>query len=190
MDTAVSLRSDLQQVIDEVDAADRAADGIAAPLSEAQFHWQPDGGRGWSVAQCLDHLATTNVFYGAAIEKAVEGARQRGLGGGGAISPTFVGARFLASLEPPVRLRARAPASVKPQSTGTRDDILAAYHASHKRFRALVRNCEAIDLNRATFPNPFFPVFKMRVGTGLRAIPAHDRRHLWQAEQVIARMSR
>lgn len=182
------MRADLQQVLDDVEAADRAAGEIAAPLGDEQFHWQPDGGRGWSVAQCLDHLATTNVFYGAAIEKAVEGARQRGLRGGGPIAPTFIGARFLASLEPPVRLRARAPASVKPRSSGTRDDILGAYHASHERFRALVRSCEAIDVNRVKFPNPFFPLFKIRVGTGLRVIPAHDRRHLWQAEQVINRM--
>lgn len=186
----MSLRSDLQQVFDDVEAADRVAGEIAAPLSDEQFHWQPDGGRGWSVAQCLDHLATTNAFYGAAIEKAVEDARQRGLRGGGPISPTFVGARFIASLEPPVRLRARAPASVKPQSTGTRDDILAAYYASHERFRALVRSCDAIDVNRAKFPNPFFPVVKMRVGTGLRAIPAHDRRHLWQAREVVAKLQR
>jgi hypothetical protein len=186
----VSLRSDLQQVIDEVDAAGRSADEIVAPLGDTEFHWQPDEGRAWSVAQCIDHLATINVFYGAAIERAVEDARQRGVLGGGPIAPTFFGTRFLSSLEPPVKLRARAPASVTPRSAGTRHDIMAAYHASHDRFRELVRGCADIDVNRARFQNPFFPIFKVRVGTGLRVIPAHDRRHLWQARQVVAKMSR
>ncbi|MBA3885342.1 MAG: DinB family protein [Acidobacteria bacterium] len=184
----MTLRSDLQQVIDEVDAADRAADEIVAPLGETKFHRQPDEGRAWSIAQCIDHLATINVFYGAAIERAVEHARQRGVRGGGPIAPTFFGARFLSSLEPPVKLRSRAPASVTPRSAGTRDDIRAAYHASHDRFRELVRSCADVDVNRARFQNPFFPIFKVRVGTGLRVIPAHDRRHLWQARQVVAKM--
>jgi hypothetical protein len=128
------------------------------------------------------------VLYGAAIEKAVERARQRALRGGGPIAPTFFGVRFVASLEPPVKRRFRAPRAVEPRSTGSRADILAAYHASHDRFRALVRSCEEIDVNRAKFANPFFPIIKVRVGTGLRVIPAHDRRHLWQAGQVIASM--
>lgn len=182
------MRSDLQGVIDEIDTADRAAEDLVAPLSDEQFHWQPAPGRSWSVAQCLDHLATIDVYYGAAIERAVEHARERGLRGGGAISPTFFGERFIRSLEPPVKLRSRAPASVQPRSSGSREDILTAYLAAHDRFRALVRSCEGIDVNRAKFPNPFFPMFRIRVGTGLRVIPAHDRRHLWQAGQVIARM--
>ncbi|MEX2663206.1 MAG: hypothetical protein WD227_14850 [Vicinamibacterales bacterium] len=40
-------------------------------------------------------------------------------------------------------------------------------------------------MNRATFQNPFIPVIRMRVSTGLHVVAAHDRRHLWQAEQVV-----
>jgi hypothetical protein len=183
------MRPDLLQVLEEVDALDRAAETLVAPLSDEQFHWRPDQGRAWGVAECFDHLATINVLYGGAIGQAVEEARRRGLVGGGPIAPTFLGERFIRSLEPPVKLRARAPASVKPRGVGSRAEILAAYHASHDRFRDLVRRCGEIDVNRAKFPNPFFPLFNVRVGTGLRVITAHDRRHLWQAEQVVKRMT-
>jgi hypothetical protein len=142
------------------------------------------GGRGAS-----RNVATTNVLYGGAIERAVDEARRRGLVGGGPIAPTFFGGRFIRSMEPPVKMRTRAPKSVKPRAGGNRHEIMAAYRASHDRFRALVRSCESVDVNRATFPNPFFPLLKVRVGTGLRVIPAHDRRHLWQAEQVVQRMA-
>lgn len=184
------MRSDLQQVLDEVDALDRTAEALVLPLSDEQFHWQPDEGRSWGVAECFNHLATINVFYSAAIERAVDDALARELVGGGPIAPTFFGERFIRSMEPPVKLRSRAPASVRPRPGGNRHDILAAYRTSHDRFRALVRRCEKIDVNRTTFPNPFFPLFRVRVGTGLRVIPAHDRRHLWQAQQVVRKMTK
>jgi hypothetical protein len=179
------MRADLQRILDEVDALDREAEALVAPLSDEQFHWRPDEGRAWGVAECLDHLATTNVFYGAAVEKAVDEARRRGLVGGGPIAPTFFGERFIRSMEPPVKLRSRAPASVTPKSGGSRDAILAAYYGSHERLRDLVRRCEEIDVNRAKFPNPFLALLKVRVGTGLRVITAHDRRHLWQARETL-----
>jgi hypothetical protein len=182
------VRADLQRILDEIDALDREVAALVAPLSDEQFHWRPGEGRAWGVAECLDHLATTNVFYGAAVEKAVDDARQRGLVGGDPIASTFFGERFIRSLEPPVKLRARAPKSVRPKAGGTRDAILAAYYASHERVRDLVRRCEAIDVNRATFPNPFFPLLKVRVGTGLRVITAHDRRHAWQAAEAVKKL--
>ena len=62
-----TLPADLQEILGAVDRADDAADALAASLSEEQFHWQPDEGRAWSVAQCLEHLATSNLVYGDAI---------------------------------------------------------------------------------------------------------------------------
>jgi hypothetical protein len=34
------------------------------------------------------------------------------------------------------------------------------------------------------FQNPFVPLLRFTIGTGLLVINAHDRRHLWQAERV------
>jgi hypothetical protein len=181
------MRADLQRILDEIDALDLEAEAIVAPLTDEQFFFRPDEGRAWGVAECLDHLATTNVLYGSAIEKAVDEARQRGLTGGGPIAPTFFGERFIRNMEPPVKLRTRAPASVRPRAAGSRQEVLAAYLASHDRLRDLVRRCEGVDVNRVKFPNPFFALLKVRVGTGLRVITAHDRRHLWQATEAVKR---
>jgi hypothetical protein len=178
------MRSDLQRIIDEIDAADRAAESLATRLTEAQFHWQPDEGRAWSVGQCLEHLAVVNVLYGGAVQQAIDRAKSRGWTGGEPIAPTWLGRKFIASQEPPVTRKFGAPAKVRPRSAISRDEILRAYYAAHVGVRALVRSASEIDVNRATFPNPFFPLLRVRVSTGLCVIPAHDRRHLWQAEQV------
>jgi len=43
---------------------------------------------------------------------------------------------------------------------------------------------DELDFNRVRFRNPFVPLLRFTVGTGLMIINAHDRRHLWQAQRV------
>ncbi|MBA2257941.1 MAG: DinB family protein [Acidobacteria bacterium] len=181
---ASALPPDLQQIADAIDAADQAGAAIAARVTDEEFHWKPDGGRRWSIAECLDHLAALNVLYGVAVRTAVDKARQMGWTRQGPAEPGFFGTKFVASQEPPVKARLRAPQKVQPRPSRSRAEILGAYHAAHEEVRRLIADCAAIDTNRATFSNPFLPILKVRVSTALNVLPAHDRRHLWQAEQV------
>jgi hypothetical protein len=66
----------------------------------------------------------------------------------------------------------------------SREEIVDAYKSSHDAYRALVRASADVDVNRVKGPNPFFKFIPMRVSTVLKIIPAHDRRHLWQAGNV------
>src|SRR5687767_7660343 len=112
--TAAALPSDLQKLLSEIEDADRAAESLSAGLSEHQFHWQPDGGRSWGVAQCLEHLATINVLYGGAVQSGIELARRNGWQRAGPLTPGFFGRKFIASQEPPVKRRVGAPSKVRP----------------------------------------------------------------------------
>jgi hypothetical protein len=182
-----ALPEDVQRVIDQLGEADRQADAMTANLSDAQFHWQPDGGRRWSVAQCLEHLAIGAEVYATPMRGAIERARQERSVRRGPFAPGFFGRRFVNSLEPPVRFRGRAPKAIIPGSSLSRVEILSRFHGSHADLEALARDAAAIDANRATFQNPFLKMVQMKVSTAFQVINAHDRRHLWQAEQVIAR---
>jgi DinB superfamily len=178
------LPDDLQDVLNQIDAADRAADDIVQGLRDTQFHWQPDDGRAWSIAQCLEHLANMNVLYGGAARTAVDHATSQGWRRTGPIASSKAGRWFIASQEPPVKRKLRSPSSVVPQSTKSRAEVMAHYHDAHARIRQLIHDCADVDVNRATFQNPFLSLIKVRVGTALRIIASHDRRHLWQADQV------
>ena len=179
-----AMPPDIQRILDDLDAADRTADVLTQPLTDEQFMWQPDAGTRWSVGQCLEHLVATNALYGDAIRQAVERAKVAGWKRQGPLVPGFVGQKFVNSLEPPVKRRGRAPTSVRPASKLTRDEIMRRYHEAHERVRQTAREAAAIDANRATFSNPFLKLLKVKVSTALHVVPAHDRRHLWQAEQV------
>lgn len=187
MQAAQTLPQDVQRVIDQLDEADRHADALVADLSDAQFHWQPDGGRRWSVAQCLEHLAVGAEVYLACMRGAVERAKQERSVRRGPLAPGFFGRQFANSLEPPVRFRGRAPKAIVPGSTLSRAEILSRFHGSHAALKAMAREAATIDANRATFQNPFLKMVRMKLSSAFQVINAHDRRHLWQAEQVIAR---
>jgi DinB superfamily len=187
MQPAHALPEDVHGVIDQLDEADRRADALVANLTDAQFHWQPDGGRRWSVAQCLEHLAVGAEVYLAGMRGAVERANREQSVRRGPFAPGFFGRQFANSLEPPARFRGRAPKAIIPSSTLSRAEILSRFHGSHADLKTMAREAAAIDANRATFQNPFLKMVRMKVSTAFYVINAHDRRHLWQAQQVIAR---
>ena len=62
------LPPDLQALQDALDVAERDARALVDGLTEAQGTWRADAGS-WSVAECLDHLATSNVVYLAAMRQ-------------------------------------------------------------------------------------------------------------------------
>jgi hypothetical protein len=47
-----------------------------------------------------------------------------------------------------------------------------------------VSRAAAHDVNRVRFGNPFLPLIRFTVGTGLQIVARHNHRHLLQAERV------
>jgi hypothetical protein len=182
--TRPDLPPDLLTLLHAVDACEREADALVADMSEQEVNWQERPKRSWSVAQCLDHLTVTNTFYVAGFLPRVAGARQKGIGPFAGLSSSSIGRWFVNSLEPPVRRRVKTRPQVVPRSTLPLVGLVDAYKQSHDSYRTLVDAAADVDVNRITGPNPFFKIIRMRVSTVLRIIPAHDRRHLWQAANV------
>ena len=181
---AMPLPPELERLLDDIDEADRRGAAIAASCSDEQFYWRSQNGDGWSIAQCLDHLGMMNVVYGTAIRGGIEAARRRGSTRREPAKPGYLGGKFVQSMEPPVTRRLRAPRKGKPAPIKERQIILEGYRAGHDLTRQLIADAATIDANRARFKNPFVPLIRFSIVTGLFVIAAHDRRHLWQAEQI------
>ncbi len=180
----MALPPEFQRMLDDIDEADRRGAAIAASCSDEQFYWRPQNGDGWSIAQCLDHLGVMNVVYGTAIREGIEAARRRGSTRHESAKPGYLGGKFVQSMEPPVTRRLRAPRKGTPAPMKERQIILDGYRAGHDLTRQVIAEAATIDANRARFKNPFVPLIRFSIATGLFVIAAHDRRHLWQAEQV------
>jgi hypothetical protein len=98
--------------------------------------------------------------------------------------------KLLSSIEPPVKRRFGAPPIVLPEDT--RDPRIAfdGLLESHESLRRLMADAADLDLNRIRFRNPFLRNWRLlSVGAGLLILPAHERRHLWQARNVRQRLA-
>lgn len=182
--TRRDLPPELLALAQSVDACERDAERLVSDMTEQEVNWQQQPGATWSVAQCLDHLAKINPFYVGGFVALVASARQKGIGPFDGLRSNAVGRWFVNSMEPPVGRKIKARPQAVPRDQLPLDGLVEAFKRSHDRYRTLVESAADVDVNRVTGPNPFFRFIPMRVSTVLRIIPAHDRRHLWQAANV------
>jgi hypothetical protein len=172
----------IKDLKDQLDAAERDAQALVGDLGEERGGWRAETGS-WSVAECLDHLATTNRVYLHAMEEPAIRAGEQGRLRRGAAAPGFVGRWFVRTMEPPVkaRFRMKAPRIVEPRAAPPLADAFANFRASQDEVRAFLCAHAGLNLAAVRFPNPFIYGIRFSLATGLHLITAHERRHLWQA---------
>jgi hypothetical protein len=177
--------TDIRELQDQLEAAERDAEALVAGLSEEQGTRRPEAGS-WSVAECLDHLATANRVYLRAMQEPANRARTRGRCRGQPARPGWVGRLFVATLEPPPKWwsRLKAPRGIRPRAAPHLAEAFASFVTSHADVRAFLRAHADLDLAGVRFRNPFVRGICFSLATGLHVIAAHDRRHLWQAWRV------
>jgi hypothetical protein len=178
-----TLPAELQALLDQIDACERDAESLLAGLDDDGVNWHPAPGR-WSIAQCLQHLAAMNDIYTQGCDDHLRAARAKNVCPFKGLHPTLFGRWFAHSMGPRPRIKLKAPSPTAPGPSFPRDGLLTAYTMSHARYRAIVNGSADVDINRVVFPNRVIGAVKMRLSTVLMIIPAHDRRHLYQARQV------
>ena len=177
---------DLREIQAQLEANDHKAQALLRDLDEEQLNWRPDE-RSWSIAQCLDHLNVANRVYLAPMLQAIEEARRKGAVRKGPIRPGFFGRWFVASMEAPPKRKLPAPRKIVPAVRKGRAELIEDWRLAQAEVNAVLREAAGIDLNGTRFVNPFISLIRFSVGTGFQVIAAHERRHLWQAEQVRGR---
>ena len=179
------LFTDIQDLRDQLDAAELDARSLVEDLAEERGCWRPDANE-WSVAQCLEHLALSNRIYLSAMREPAIRARIAGRLRRGPALPGFAGRWFAAKMEPPVRASAKMKTmrKLKPETAPSLADAFASFLQSQDEIRDYLRMNADLDLAGIRFPNPFVPGIRFSVATGLHVLTAHERRHLWQAWRV------
>jgi len=176
---------ELQQLARELDAAEADATALVHGLDAAAGAWRREPGS-WSIAECLDHLATANRVYLRVMQPAADRARERGKLRRGPALPGVLGRLFIKWMEPPVRprMRGKSPRLIRPREQPPLDTAYADFLQQQDQVRAFIAANADIDLAGVTFPNPFISGLRWSLATGLHVITSHERRHLWQAWNV------
>jgi hypothetical protein len=185
MKTPPPVPDDIRALETAYDEAEADARALVAGLSDQHGTWRA-APESWSVAECLDHLATANRDYLAAMRPPAERALAAGRRRTRPALPGLIGGWFVKSLEPPVKplIKAKAAKHIQPRSSPPLADAMEQFLASQDEVRAFLRAFADIDLAGVRFPNPIVRGIRFSLATGLHVIPAHERRHLWQAWRV------
>ena len=180
---AQSVTKTREQLAAEFFELDGRFSKLLQDRSPEQVTWRPARGA-WSVAECIEHVALTNSKYVASI-KAATGNRlpsqtsaDRPLTTAGWFS-----AFFLKVIGPQAKTKMRAPQVTRPSSVNP-EEALQNLLGTHQQIRDLLASPSQPDLNRVRFKNPFVPLFRFTIASGILIMAAHGRRHLLQAESV------
>jgi hypothetical protein len=169
------------RLIEDLDASDQRATALARGLTAEQLNWRPSVAS-WSIGQCLQHLLVTNEVYLSPMASALAGQTHSPIQ---EITPGWFGRWFIRNyIEPsPATKHAKAPQKIAP-AQHIEPAVIDKFVRSNEQVRDLIRRASAYDVNRVRFKNPFIPLLRFTVGTGLLIITTHERRHLLQAERV------
>jgi hypothetical protein len=177
------LNSEIERLVYQVKVVLQEAEGLYWGLSDDQINWTPAPGQ-WSMAQCLDHLNTTNAVFMEKIDAAMKDGRARGVLGDGPYTYGFLSRWFLRALTPPVKTKFKAPKNMRPAPRRAMADLLPTWESSHQRITDMMRDSNGLDLARVKVASPASKLISYPLGIAFWIATAHDRRHLWQARQV------
>jgi hypothetical protein len=153
-------------------------------VDEQRFR-RPPRGNAWSAAQCVRHLSLTTDAYLKIMDDALGQADQRSVGREHRYRPDLIG-RFLAwLLEPPFRSKTKTAKPFEPIAIGSQAAVVGEFEERQQALVARVQRCDGRDLERLKVVSPFNASAKYNLYSALIILTAHQRRHLWQADQAL-----
>jgi len=170
----------VSKLLDDNTANIEKAKSLTAGLSSAQMSWRSQPGK-WSIAQNLDHLNLAARGLGT-IASSIAAARAKGITGNGPFRYGWLSSWIMKSQEPPPKRKYKTHKSNAPSPDVDAAKALADYLCNAARLGELIQEADGLDLARAK--TQFGPLKRFPLGALLTHITTHDRRHLWQAEQV------
>ncbi|MDX2269848.1 MAG: DinB family protein [Bryobacter sp.] len=170
--------------LDELWANEQRLRRLAENMGDAGF-----AARGphnsWAAAQCLEHLVLTIRHFLPLWDQAIAQAQP----GPGTAYYAWWEKQFLAFMEPPYRIKAKTNQPFQPRAVWTREESLELYLAAHELVKERAERLKDLAIANLTIASPFAPWMKYNLAFSFDLLLAHERRHLWQAEQNLPQLS-
>jgi hypothetical protein len=152
-------------------------------LSDAQMLWRPSPSS-WSIAECLDHLNRTLALYTGQLRIAFERERQNAPLAPSSFRVGFIASKMASFLDPPYRLRTKAVAKILPDPKLVPANVVQEYIQQREALLEFAKEAARVDMSSIRISSPILRLLKFSITESLVVILAHDRRHLWQSENV------
>jgi hypothetical protein len=174
--------ADLPTLITEANNIAAEAKSTFGRLSPTQLNWKPSAER-WSVAQCFDHLLTSNKAYFPRIEGVLAG-----------IKPTFwqrmpllpglTAKLLIKALDPKSTRQIKAPGKFQPAQSDIGASVIDDFVDQQKRIVEKMKATEHLDLEKIIITSPVAAAVTYSLMDAYRVIVVHEARHFQQAKRV------
>jgi hypothetical protein len=177
------MRNEIDQLIVEAGKVAANVRGSFGSLSAAQLNWKPSAER-WSIAQCFDHLITSNKGYLPIIDSVREGKKQTTFWERLPVLPGLAGKLLLKSLDPASARKLKSPRSFQPAQSDISATIIDDFVAQQEQIIAGMKSTSHLDLEKIVITSPALSFVAYSLMDGYRVIVTHEKRHFQQAQRV------
>ena len=177
------MHPQLQLLADEFHFATARLHALVRAVPEERWPVRRRAER-WSVAECVVHLNLTGAAYETILREALARGPRPASPFTERYRRDFFGWLLWKSQPPPVRMRTRTIARFIPQSTAPVARLVADFERHQEMQLAALAEADGLDLNAIRVASPFNPKVHYNLYSCFSILPAHQHRHLWQAEQV------
>lgn len=175
----------LDDVQRELNDATQRAWQLVHSTDARHFTVRPDPSS-WSAAECISHLSISTDMFLPVLEHALSDARRKGLTSDRKPRMDLLGRVLRWFLEPPIRARTKTTAPFVPRSVRAKAEAFGEFASLQSKLADMISAARGVDLSKVKVVSPFDKRVKYNLYSAFRIIVAHQRRHLWQAEQAVA----
>jgi hypothetical protein len=179
---AKQLASLLEQILN----ATHDAEKLVAGRNKADLNKSLERGS-WSVAECFAHLAQTTRAFLPVISQAIAAAPN--LTANRPLRTGTLAELLIRNLEPPYRLRYKVPTQIAPEV----QDFEVSWQGfveSQSQLSETVLSATGLAIDRMKITSPVYARISYNVYGALRMLVAHQRRHIWQVQQIFKELNR
>lgn len=154
-------------------------------LTAEQLNWK-ESEKSWSVAECIDHIITTNTTYFPQLESLVSGNYSRPFGSRIPFFSKLFGGMIKKFVEPTIQKKSATIPAFRPQSsTFSYDELIQNFTETQNKLASYIARLDGFDLKKHYMVSPAGGAITYSLEDLLIIILSHDERHLNQARAVM-----
>ena len=182
------MNPQLQALVDDFGSARERLHRLAATVPAERWAQRPAEGS-WSVAECVAHLNLTSKAYVGPLREALTRGRAEGGAAPARYRRDLLGWLIWRAVRPETRMKAKTAAAFVPTANASPAELVAEFDRLQDEQVELTRLADGLPLGRLKIVSPFGPGLKYNVYSALTILPAHQHRHLQQAERAWQSLS-
>ena len=177
------MSRELESLVSQADAIAQDTQKVFGGLGKEQLNWKPAAER-WSVAQCFDHLITTNSGYLPIIDDVLKNQKKSSVWQKLPFFPRIWGRLLIKSLDPSQTRKMKAPKKFEPAQSEVSGSIIHDFVAQQGQLIEKIKATANLDLERIVITSPAASIVTYSLMDAYRIMVVHERRHFQQAQRV------